>query len=271
MIIVRLAGGLGNQIFQIGASLLMALTGGHSEIIIDDNSLSLYQAKRDSTLLNFFKLNDFDIDISFSKKLITKLRFPKIFPFTFLGYSFVSDNNFQNILKAPSKKTVLLDGYFQWILTQKNFEDILKILTPKFIYKKNKIETGQECVVHIRGGDFIKLGWNSITPGLFYTKSMDYMAQIHEIKKFIIVTDDIEYAKTILRNNNHSYEFRIKNFFSDFYTINLYSKRILSSSTFSFWASALGNNHNGTVIAPKFWFPGKKRTILLPNEIEYYE
>ena len=52
-----------------------------------------------------------------------------------------------------------------------------------------------------------------------------------------------------------------------FYLIGLFEKRILSSSTFAFWASALADNDKSVVIAPEYWNPNSKRYIKLPNEI----
>ena len=53
----------------------------------------------------------------------------------------------------------------------------------------------------------------------------------------------------------------------DFYLIGLFEKRILSSSTFAFWASALADNDKSVVIAPEYWSPNSRREIRLPNEI----
>jgi len=117
------------------------------------------------------------------------------------------------------------------------------------------------------GGDFVKLGWNSVTPKEYYAKSMQIMKDKQGVETFFIVTDDRKYASDLLNGLDFKYKFIGSNIKEDFYLIGSYKKRILSSSTFSLWASALGDNHNSIVIAPSFWAPRRKRNIFLPNEI----
>ena len=54
MILIRLAGGLGNQIFQMGAGLLLAQKIGMRKLVMDDSSLGHYDVKRENELLYFF-------------------------------------------------------------------------------------------------------------------------------------------------------------------------------------------------------------------------
>jgi len=267
MIIVRLAGGLGNQIFQLGAGLLLANKHNINKIILDDSSLSSYKVKRKNELINFFDFDKSNIQIEFKKKWITKLRLPKFFCFNINNNIFVSDKNFQITLQYSKKKFFILDGYFQFILNQNDFNLMSKLLNSMNIKNYNNEIDNNSCVVHIRGGDFIKLGWNIITPKEYYLDAMQLMEKEYQIKNFIIITDDIEYAKTILGDYQFNYFFQNSSIENDFYTIQKYTKRILSSSTFSLWASMLGNNINSTVIAPKHWQPNKIRNIKVINEI----
>jgi len=73
---------------------------------------------------------------------------------------------------------------------------------------------------------------------------------------------DKDYSETILKDLNIKYKF-----IGNSILIGSFKYRILSSSTFSLWASALGNNDNSIVIAPKEWIPNHERKIYLPNEI----
>lgn len=265
MIIVRLAGGLGNQIFQLGAALLLVKKYGIEKIIINDNSLNNYKTKRENELLNFFDFSKLDVEIKFKNVLIANLRIPKLFPLKLPNYPFVSDRNFQNIFYKANKYLMILDGYFQKCLTQENFNEEVKIL--KKIFIKNKLEKINGCIIHIRGGDFVKLGWNNITPKEYYIKAIELMKKKYHQNKFHIVTDDKNYSKTVLNELNIAYEFIGGDLNKDFYLIGSYQYRILSSSTFALWASALGNNQSSIIIAPNYWKPYDRREIFLPNEI----
>jgi hypothetical protein len=268
MIVIRLIGGLGNQIFQVGAALLLASKSGENRIIIDDSFLNSYDSKRKNELLEFFNFEKLDIEIIFKKSYLVKFRIPKVLPLKLIFWPFISDSNFQFTLKNQRKQFLLLDGYFQWILLQKDFNEIVNILKTIFIKNDTSIINSNYCVVHIRGGDFVKLGWNVLTPESYYIESINFMKEKHDINNFVIVTDDEVYAKSVLCNLKFNFDFISSDIKTDFYTISKYSNRILSASTFALWASSLGKNEEGIVIAPAYWFPNKKREINLPNEIK---
>ncbi len=265
MIIVRLAGGLGNQIFQFGVALSLAKKNNINKIIIDDSNLSKYTVKRKNELINFFNLDKLDIEVSFEYKFITKLRIPKIFPIRIGNILLLSDKNFE-LVKNNEYKHIIMDGYFQWVLSQEDFDEIVNFL--KKIFISNNLDYYKEgCIIHIRGGDFIKLGWNRITSKEYYIKAIKYMKDKYHQDKFYVVTDDKRYSKTLLKGLDVEYKFIGGDMYEDFYLIGSFQYRILSSSTFALWASALGNNEKGFVIAPDYWFINKRRIIYLPNEV----
>jgi len=271
MIIIRLAGGLGNQIFQLGAGLFLANQGGHQTIMIDDSSLTKYSIVRTNKLTFFFDLKACPYNIVYKRTLRTIFRTSRVLPLKIKKWPFVSDRNFQTIIADRQPRLRILDGYFQTCLSQKVFDAIRDLLAILLVFPCNTRNNDSTCAVHIRGGDFIQLGRTRVAPPEFYFKSMDIMVKKYNIKKFKVVTDDHDYARTIMHKSPFPYTYSHGDIVSDFHEIARHSKRILSSSTFSLWASALGDNRNGIVLAPKFWFPGQKREIYLPNELRIPE
>ncbi len=265
MILIRLVGGLGNQIFILGAGLLLAKRNNDKKVVCDISHLDKYDTKRKNELLSFFDFQKLNLTIVFTKSIITKYRIPKIIPLRFSNYPFVSDKNFQTILKNPNKYFLLLDGYFQNILSQDDLFSEIDIFKKILIQKDFGKLSG--CVVHIRGGDFLKLGLDVVTPIDYYKKSIKFMIQTYNIDEFYIITDDKEYALCIMSDINVNYNFVGGTMYEDFYLIGTFHYRILSSSTFSFWASALSSNDRSIVIAPEFWSPNNIRNIKLPDEI----
>ena len=262
MVVIRLAGGLGNQIFQMGAALLLLQERGkkNTKLLVDDTALSSYFSSRESELINFFQ---FDESVQFKKVFYTKFRLPKIITNQF----FVSDKNYPSSLKCDFSY-MLLDGYFQDCFKQNQFEKMTAILRSKFITIINKPLDYSSVVIHIRGGDFISLGWDSICNYEYYQSAIDFFKKQHGISNFIVVTDDRFYASKLMQSLGVKCVFTNGNAESDFHTISKYPNRILSSSTFSFWASVLGENPiNACVIAPKMWNPKRIRNITLPNEV----
>lgn len=265
MIVIRLAGGLGNQIFQLAAGLLLASQTDCKKLVIDDSSLGHYDVKRHNHLSDFFDFALLNYELVFENMFLSKLRIPKVLSLNTFKYPFVGDRNFQSVKDNPNNLFLLLDGYFQECLTQYDFDEEIRLLKKLLITNNEQIDN--DCVVHIRGGDFVKLGWNSVTPTEYYINAMNIMVQKYQVEKFHIVTDDPEYSNTILKDIPIDHEFIGGNIYEDFNLIGSFQKRILSSSTFALWASALGDNDNSTVIAPTQWLPNKNRKIFLPNEI----
>jgi len=268
-IVVRLAGGLGNQLFQFGMALLLSSKETHKVIVLDDYALSTYKANRSFELSRFIDFSRSDIQIILQRRLLTKLRIPRILTFKSHLSPFVSDNNFIFLIDFKKSQYRFLDGYFQ-NLRQRDFDGIvalLKLLSFNRLTKSISSDC-EACVIHIRGGDFVGLGWNQTTSRQYYMDAMNVMHDRYKVKRFLLVTDDKNYAKNLISSTNFNIEILSNSIDEDFWTIASYSKRILSASTFSLWASALGRNYaGGVVIAPKYFTPTIKRNFSLQNEV----
>jgi len=244
----------------------LAKKNGIKEIIIDDSSLGMYKTKRQNYLYNFFDFSILDIKIIFKSVYLTKLRIPKVFAPKFSRSVFVSDRNFQEVLRNANKTFLLLDGYFQQCLSQEDFNEEIELLMKIFVNKNlEKIENG--FIIHIRGGDFLKLGWNLVNSEDYYKSAIRFMRKKFSQDKFFVVSDDRRYCESLLEKLHIEYDYIGGDISDDFYLIGSFKYRILSSSTFALWGSALGYNIDSVVIAPKNWRPYRIRNIKIPNEI----
>jgi hypothetical protein len=266
MINLRLYGGLGNQIFQLSTALLTAKKSKDFIVYYDDSSLSQYPAVRENSIEYFFDFSKIGMSFIGKRSLVHSLRLARIFPFSNL---LVSDTNFTKSFNLENFTSTYLDGYFQDCLTQDIFEQQIKVL--KLCLKSHNLleDSYNSCVIHIRGGDFVKLGWSEVASASFYEAAITYMVKQHNIKGFDIITDDEDYATKLLVDIDSQLNFTMVSgsMADDFYRLGTYPYRVLSSSTFAFWASALGSFNNPVVIAPEFWSPGRKRNLRLPGEI----
>jgi len=269
-IVVRLAGGLGNQLFQLGAAMLIAHRQGSRKVFLDNYALSSYKLSRKFELTGFLDFSRSSLlKIEIRRFFINRARLPRIFTSRIFPNFLVGDNNFRSVVDSGICCSRIMDGYFQK-LSQKDFEDMITLIQPLSYYRDIQLREVniKTCVVHIRGGDFIDLGWIESTPKEYYAKSMQVMKDVYMVKSFLIVTDDISYAKSIINRENFHTSIVSNNISEDFWTIASHPKRILSSSTFAIWASALGkNDEDCVVIAPEELIPGIKRSFKLPNEI----
>ena len=143
------------------------------------------------------------------------------------------------------------DGNFQSLKYLTGFEhDVYNWLKLSSLQISNNVLGSDVCVVHVRGGDY--LNTFAFLPGKFYENAMRIIKKTSPNVKFVAVTDDLKYCKTILPNIpivgstpfNKIDAFRAKhhlggNIDEDFAILNRAKYVILSASTFSFWAAAI--------------------------------
>lgn len=119
------------------------------------------------------------------------------------------------------------------------------------------------CIIHVRGGDF--MGSTSILPGDYYRRAVEEMKLLNQDMRFLVVTDDIIYSKSILpeyeiiggsstnQNDSRKADHHIGGpIWMDWSIIKNAKNLIISSSSFSFWPSFL-NERKGKIIAPMYW------------------
>ncbi|MBP6660695.1 MAG: alpha-1,2-fucosyltransferase, partial [Chitinophagales bacterium] len=167
MIVVRLMGGLGNQLFQYAAAKQLSVIN-NSELYFDT---SFFTTTSDTTTPRKFELDVFNINYNLAtdemlhhfhgsefnstELVLTKLlSFGKFKKYKFNGYGF--DSNFLNL-----KGNYYVRGFFQ---SEKYFSEIKNIIREELIINEqylpidlelvNKINNSENSVsIHIRRGD----------------------------------------------------------------------------------------------------------------------
>ena len=143
--------------------------------------------------------------------------------------------------------------------------------------KLKPIELNKEClqvckndvVIHLRGGDFLKIPNLNICNFEYYKKSISY-AISKGYYSFKLISEDQIYGKAILKEIKKCFvglkiqlldSYSIKN---DFNLIRSSKLAILSNSTFSWWASFLSTSKKEFIVPKNFSI--KEERIILPNE-----
>jgi hypothetical protein len=237
----KLAGGLGNWMFQISACYHVNKIMD-KEVIIDTSDIATIHTELSEYKNNIFKKVKF-ID-SFQK-----------------DYEINAEHLPMEYLEIPSKPGNLkMHGYFQ----NENYvnhirEKILNLfeidnVTLSYLKKKYPfIESDDTCSIHVRRGNYIeRQNVHFVQPIEYYIESISYFDL--ESKHFIIFSDDIEWCKdkfSYLPNKtfiegNKDYE--------DLYLMSLCKNNIIANSSFSWWGAWLNKNENKKVIYPSIWF-----------------
>lgn len=284
MVIIKLQGGLGNQMFQYALGRSLA----EKNKIDFKLDLSFYNKEKNNLHRNY-SLKYFNIIENIAeedelKKTKEYRQKNKLIYFFYRIFSkknivYVKENFFyfgKDILKI--KNNAYLDGYWQ---SEKYFKNIESIIKQEFTLK-NKLDSRLENLVedikntnsvsiHIRRGDYIT---NQKTNSVHGTCSLDYYQTAIEhinnkIKNpiFFIFSDDIEWVKNNLKTEFPTFFIEGNKDYEDLILMSYCKHNIIANSSFSWWGAWLDHNPNKIVIAPKKWFNVNNinTSDLLPN------
>jgi len=284
MIIIKLNGGLGNQLFQYSLGRKLSLK--NNDVFKLDLSDFTADNPRSYSLGEFNIIENFASDEDINKikksgvwKLIDKLKpYCKRSAIKYQGYDFDP-----NILKLSGN--FYLDGYWQ---SEKYFQDIENIIRKEITLKESlsskytelidKIKNSDSVSVHIRRGDYITNKKFSKVYNLldekYYQKSVKFITEKISYPHFFIFSDDINWVK---RNIDIPYpktfvsgENEIKNY-EELILMSLCKHNIIANSSFSWWGAWLNKNANKIVISPDKWFNdkiGNAKDLIPENWIE---
>lgn len=256
MIITKLTGGLGNQMYQYAAGR-RAVYKNNTELKLD---ISWYEnpggATKREYLLHIFRIKEnFSAPNEIQRLTYFKQKYfhfdPKVLK--------VSDDTY-------------LDGSWQ---SEKYFEDIKGIIKQEFIFKKepdsenrekiNEMINSNSVSIHIRRGDYVYDKKNNEFHGVcsadYYHKAVCLIVKKINKAKFFIFSDDPEWVKNNFRLN---YPFTIvshnfsKRDYEDLRLMSLCHHNIIANSTFSWWGAWLNQNPDKIIIAPKEWFRSRE-------------
>ena len=287
MIIVKLWGGLGNQMFQYAFAVYLGEKRSQTPLFFGEKS-----HKNDSEI-NCFCTNIKTIDykelqkFKFYSSSILLYRFKRklIRTFSFLNREILVENS-PIYIPCIANSYSLFDGYWQ---SYKYLETIEDKIRQDFTLKKNIILNSvihdsilkeSSVSVHIRRGDYITSKNAKIyesVPLDYYLKSINQIAEKVLDPIFYIFSNDLEWAKEkLLLPDNIYLKFVDNSQFSDvaiadFVMMSNCKHHIIANSTFSWWSAWLNPSKSKIVIAPAKWYVGKKNdsTIdLIPPEWE---
>lgn len=233
MIVTRLKGGLGNQLFQYSATRAVAVQ--HSADFYFD--ISYFQKTKNGDLY----LNKFSNTIL--PMWEGKCRLPK----------FADDFNYK-----PIPDNVYLTGWWQ---SEKYFKPIEKLIrdelafsqkTVEYVNKKYSFLKNNSVSLHVRRGDYIGKENEYPFPGIDYYKNA-YDDINDKNVEVVILSDDIQWCKENFKFSNANY-IEDETDIVDLCIMATCSHNVICNSTYSWWGAWLNNKPNKTVIAPKVWF-----------------
>lgn len=231
-----LSGGVGNQLFQVAATITAA--NKFRCVAMFDSKLHFLPLQGNTT--ETYKNNIF-------KKIIFTENIPFSQTYTQNGFHFT---DITEIL--PGTK---LHGGFQ---SEKYFDPalILDVFSPdKNIMKeltKKYGDVSKKTSIHVRRGDYLKLYPHHIFVGEdYYNRAIGVLPN----EEYVVFSDDIDWCKQFFKGNKFTF---VKDTdYNELYLMSMCRNNIIGNSTFSWWGAYLNLHIDKQVIAPKNWFgPG---------------
>lgn len=283
MILLRLDGRIGNQLFMYAFAESISKKRNNELIVIDDmevikreyrNSLMDYDLGNVKYVHNhkifnspeFLKQNI----IFFLYRLVRKgLDFNKCFELEKKWQKFFNDNgmilceNGYLNYEVPTTKNVFVNGYFQ---ADKYFEDVRDEVIKSFTIDEATMESFYPDIVKIKNRNSvcisIKVQHNvgssiyDVCNDGYWQKAIDYICKNVENPLFFICSDNVEYVKeNLIDCTKYDAVYQDPNIPVNI-SLSIMGQCkhfVIGNTTFGWWAQYLCNYGNKIVVAPSKW------------------
>lgn len=282
LVVTKLIGGLGNQLFQYAAGRQLAE--------LNDGILKVDLTAFETYTLHAYGLHHFDtaVDVATPRELkaFQRLKESRVLqkvaahPATgitrFGSHFYVREKSlaFDDRILAI-RGNVYLEGYWQ---SENYFRDIRTQLRSELMIKAapdrenqrmaSRIVEGPSASIHVRLGDYVSdpvtRSAHGLLPIEYYKSAIAHMLEIVPGVAFYLFSDDPDAAAKMFRLESASITVvDINNAdrnFEDLRLMSLADHHIVANSSFSWWGAWLGKNQDGVVVAPRRWFADPSRT-----------
>jgi hypothetical protein len=269
MIDLRLTGGLGNQLFQFAAAAVLARRF-ELPICLWTGAMQTYATPRDLVLPLFIDLGRFGVSVRDRPNWVQSTRMARLLPCIWRSAAWVSDRNLLEVARRTSPLfSAQLDGYFIESIDQGFFDEAVSLLELAVVSPEVVEHSAQRvCAIHIRGGDFVRLGWTLDDMLSYYKTSLTRVLECEPDLRIVAVTDDPDHATQTLSRLGVNADIHSGSLRSDFDLLRTANYAIMSNSTFSFWAGAFRSTRVGgwSTFVPGLWRPGAPRKIWIRSE-----
>jgi hypothetical protein len=258
MILTRIQGGLGNQMFQWAYSRNLSLL--YKKKLVYEDSFYSQQGE----VVRNFELSSFNIPLNIlTPDAIREFQSKKI-------QNINDDNTFKEITLFDDIN-YYLNGYWQ---SEKYFKENEAQIKKDFSYttdrmndliEKYDFENNSIVSIHIRRGDYVS------GSDMYPLQSIEYYKNgleiIGDYDSILVFSDDIDWCKNNLPFEKMLFSENLSNV-EDLTLMSKCKHNIIANSSFSWWGAYLNTNLHKKIVAPKNWY-GPKMNIetkdLLPE------
>jgi hypothetical protein len=283
MIIVKICGGLGNQLFQYATALSIALETNQKLCLdiswyreinnLEDSGVQNATTVRDY-LLNNYQINTpiiSNYSLNWIKRLDIKSKkssFYRLLKNRFLkhySYSKFDSSNY-SLEKIKESKNSYLTGYWQNNIIIEKYKKTIKSKFKLNNSISNNLEkyiteigSRNSVAIHFRRGDYLSKPNSSKIHAICSNKYyQDAIIKIHEKTQnthFFIFSDEIDWVKSnIDLPDNSTFIEKFGEPYEHLFLMSSCKHQITANSTFSWWAAWLNDYPKKIVITPQQWY-----------------
>lgn len=288
-LVVKINGGLGNQLFQYAMGRALASRSG-AELFLD---LDFFRIPGGAHTPRRFELDRFEAryEEASPQRILPyhalrasgwKRRAARIIPFAFRRQILTERRMFRyDPSSTRIDKDTYLEGYWQ---SERYFADQAQSLRADLRFKEEPgpqdrevlcgMEGGVPVSLHVRRGDYVTHAGASAVHGTcspeYYTRAMRRIAEQEPRAVFHVFSDDPRWARAHLPASMPLVFVDHNRGVSDHMDLMLMAAchhHIIANSSFSWWGAWLNPREAKTVIAPRHWFrdPAVETTDLIPT------
>lgn len=282
MIITRLQGGLGNQMFQYAAGLRLA-TARHTQLKLDLTLLDARGSRTPRTYeLHRFRISAERATPEETEALLAKRPLAARISRRLDRRAAARERHFHyDAAVARLPDGTCLQGYWQ---SERYFGDVAARVREEFSFERapsgRNAELAREIAgraavsVHVRRGDYAAdattRAFHGLCPIDYYHRAAAYVSERVCNPIFVLFSDDPEWTRTHLEvggdaivvehNGPHDGP-------EDLRLMSLCRHHVIANSTFSWWGAWLNPDPEKIVIAPERWFADRDHDTrdLLPD------
>lgn len=273
-IVVRMTGGLGNQLFQYATGRYLAWKN-QTELVLED---SFYFDVPPGSTPRAFELEQYDLPArrstaqerhayrTYTGRIWKRLRRSLPLPGALRYVHEPLHGQFPAVRDAGDE--VFLDGYWQ---SERYFEGIGEVLRqelqPALAWSAQDSEMAarmaavESVSVHVRRGDYVTNPVANAMHGVcgvpYYQAAADHMMKLLGQPVFFIFSDDPEWARSNLNLPAECvYVTHNTSAVQDLRLMSSCRHHIIANSTFSWWGAWLNSSATKIVVRPREWSAG---------------
>lgn len=272
MVVIRLQGGLGNQLFQYALALHLE-SETNQDVFFESSVLDARNCNFTSRefALHYFKCSIPIIDSAKADRFglnYTHLFFRKVFnrvKSLVHGVSLVKEENFSVADFAKARSSVFfVNGYFQ---SESYFGASDALIRSRLCFDRGSLSLDDSIIdviksknavsIHFRRGDYVLNSDAAQVHGTcdmhYYNRALAYIKSKVINPYFVVCSDDINWVKENFDFGGNCY-WSEGSMIDDLYLMSICKHNIIANSSFSWWGAWLNSYDDKIVLAPQRWF-----------------